>query len=670
MDCVKGRLPPLLIILFFLIASPVAVMLALQAPSENLVTGDKIERSHGVLREQRLLDGRLPAPGHEVNDFVAALFLAKDAFIRIDFEEVVSFEYLQLNSLGKLGVWTSGDGTKWDPLPLRPLEGDPAIRVHMAGDTIKARYVTLALQDGAVRAAGLELTVLPKAPEEVPIAYPVQDPPTYYQAVDEELARLSTLRFVKIAIALAFAVALLFIRRWAVLQLSIYSLFFLLALCVWFRVGNPLQNLHTWEATHYFLGAKYYEELGHTELYNELARHEVRSGRGQLFTSQSIRDLETNEVHPGQIVLTPEFNRDSSFSSERLGEFSRDADRVRRQFQYRHFSKVVEDHGYNAAPLFTTLFSRLLQSMTPSRGTLTGFALLDILFILGGLAVLWLGFGARCACLAATVLCLAEPWSFEWTGASIGRFLWFFLLCGGLALLKRNRRFAGAFAMCLAGMLRLFPLVFLAGIGGIALYRLVRREEPRSQIHLLSGIAAGLLLGLILPLLFHPGIYSEFFANIKLHAQNVSVNRMGFGALLDAWFPGRPAIVNWLSYGIGAAGCFALCWRIVSMRLELWHAFVAAAFLLYFLTPLSSYDYVWVVCLAPACLSSQFRTFLVVGMLVAFNLFTEFPFGQDTHTVMNMVTFVAFGLFFGSYAMDLFRRSSQLELDETMAKND
>jgi len=74
------------------------------------------------------------------------------------------------------------------------------------------------------------------------------------------------------------------------------------------------------------------------------------------------------------------------------------------------------------------------------------------------IAAIWLAFGPQSACLAALVLGLGEPWAFTWTGGSIGRYLWFFLVCGGVALIKQNHRFSGAFSLCMAGMLRLFPL--------------------------------------------------------------------------------------------------------------------------------------------------------------------------------------------------------------------
>jgi hypothetical protein len=141
----------------------------------------------------------------------------------------------------------------------------------------------------------------------------------------------------------------------------------------------------------------------------------------------------------------------------------------------------------------------------------------------------------------------------------------------------------------------------------------------------------------------------------------LSVNRIGLGALLDVWLPQRSPAINWIVYGVGFCGFIVLCTGIVRNRLAFWHTFVASGLLLYFFASLSSYDYVWLVCLVPACLTSKFRTVLLLGLLISFNAFTEFSFGFVPEILMSVVASVFLALFFTSYTVQLFHRPAAVE---------
>jgi hypothetical protein len=638
----------------------VAFVSATTPSSSNLVSIENIADSEAVLREQRLFDGKLPAVDGAVNDFVATVFLNDDAFILFDLTTVRTLRYVQLDSFrGALGVQVSEDGREFHPLALETatLAGRAVSRFSSEEGT-RARYLKLArVRATGAQGAAFELVVLSRPPRQAPVVHALQHPPTYQQTLAKEFRRLEASRFVKVGMLAAFGTLWLFVRRrGTAFRLLLSGVFFFVAFVAWFGFQNPLKSLHPWETTHYYLGPKYFEELRYDGLYDEIARHEVAKGRGKLVAANVIRDLSTYELDSGTVALDPGLAAKTRLGPARSREFSSDADRIRRLFKYRHFQKVTEDHGYNATPLFTVVFGGLFQTLEPSRVVLVALALADILLVLGGLSALWLAFGPSPACLAALVVGLGEPWAFLWTGGSIGRYLWFFLFCSGLALLKSDRRFLAGFALCMAGLLRAFPLVFLAGLAVVTIYRMSRGEERREGTLLLLGISCALVIGLVLPsVVYSAGIYGEFFANLRLHSQNLSQNRIGLGAMLDVWDSQRSPVFDWCGYAIGAVGFGVLCACIAKRRLALWHTFVASGLLLWFVSPLSSYDYVWLACLAPVCIPSSFRTLLLLLTLAVLTLVAEHSFGLVPEILTGFVGSAGFLLLVGSYAVELAR---------------
>ena len=77
---------------------------------------------------------------------------------------------------------------------------------------------------------------------------------------------------------------------------------------VWSNIGSiqGCASVHYWDVYHYFMGTKYFPELGYFELYRCVATSEREAGRGEDVDHRSIRDLEDGLLYPGDSTRTSE----------------------------------------------------------------------------------------------------------------------------------------------------------------------------------------------------------------------------------------------------------------------------------------------------------------------------------------------------------------------------
>jgi hypothetical protein len=599
-------------------------------PVQNLLSIDLMTESHGVIREQRLVDGRVPAPDSPINDFVAALFLSPEGSITFDLREVTRIAAVQLVAFrDSVVVEWSIDGADYHALHAEEsgYAGEMTVWTARPPD-LRARYLRLTVRPGFEMAAAAEF-----------LGYP----PTFESSVDMLLRRTRAIRLVKFLLALISIPLLIAAIRWTALCRRVIAIGLVAVGALgWIGFGAFHGDggiLHPWEILHYYLGPKYFQQLGHTELYRCLAAHEREHGRGSMIDRGQVRDLDDNRVYPGAWTATESGACRAEFDAEQRASFGADADRIRRLFKRRHFHKALEDHGYNATPLQTTCLEALCSKTSPTHAQLSVLVSLDFLLLAAGVAAMWWAFGPLAGAACALLVGLAHPWNFSWTGGSILRYLWFAALCGGVALLKRKHVFWGGFLTALAGVLRLFPLVLLTGLALQLLRPCFRLCAERRGLLAATGVVVALALGLLLPLIrFGPEIYPEFVQNIRLHGTLPPGNHIGLGVL---WSAGLGGSALGFDAEQGSAGTIAIPLRqslwiagvlaaivlvvlVVRRDRPLWQLVPLAAPLVFATIPLSNYDYMWIVILAPIAVSSAYRTILLFGFVALTCITPEF----------------------------------------------
>lgn len=347
-----------------------------------------------------------------------------------------------------------------------------------------------------------------------------------------------------------------------------------LAFGVYFDFFNPKvrypEYYHRHEFFHYYLGSKYFEELGYTRIYECAAAAETDLGRGAQVMRRELRDLRVNLIRP---VSDPEVQRNIqecrqifAKNPERWEAFKKDVDWFysgegpdhKGASRGSYWDNMQKDHGYNPPPVWTMGGKFFSQFGTAGDGFFKALSVLDVALMAGAMVLLFWAFGWKIGAIATIFWGANAPADFYWTGGAFLRQDWFFLLVAA-ACLARKRRFvlAGA-ALTWSALLRVFPLLFFSGWGIIiGLYVLQRIRERRregrpllegglvSLLHpdhrkLLAGciVAAGILIPISV-IVSGPDSYKEFVSHISVHKNTPLTNHMGLQTMLVHDWDGR-----------------------------------------------------------------------------------------------------------------------------------
>lgn len=320
------------------------------------------------------------------------------------------------------------------------------------------------------------------------------------------------------------------------------ALLLFLALATLFAWWHPYRGslrawLHKGDAYHYYMGAKYFPELGYTRLYACSVIADAEDGLAGPVARSQIRNLETNELESARRTLRSPGRCKRHFTPERWQQFKTDLQFFRRNLTVPLWFKLRVDHGYNPPPTWTVL-GRLLTGTTPQAGRSQFFVLtaLDPLLLLAMFGALAWGFGWRVACVAFLYWGTNQPANWEWVGGSIVRFDWLFASGAALACLRRGHPVAAGLLVAWATGVRVFPGAIAGGVGLAALLRMAGERTLRptpAQLRFGAAFAGGLaLLVALSAAIVGPGSWAEFARNSRLHVSTDSMNRTGLRPLL------------------------------------------------------------------------------------------------------------------------------------------
>ncbi len=311
----------------------------------------------------------------------------------------------------------------------------------------------------------------------------------------------------------------------AVLSLFVYFNFFAL--------GSGQQFIHMHDFSHYYLGSKYYGELGYTDLYTAMLRAELEV-YGDL-EADAVRDLETNRmVLARRQVMRSDAVR-AAFSAARWVEFKREVAYFR-QDMGPGYGRLLHDHGFNATPVWALLGGTVSGWINPgSKQGMLPLALLDLVLLAGLFAAVGATFDRRTLLLAVIYFSVIYGTSFAWAGGGLLRCPWLIGVGMGTCFLyqKRYSWAGGLFAM--AAMLRVFPVVFVVPLAFKACSLAWRRGAvPRRYRAFFGGFAASAGVLFLLSCLQPRGFdhWREFSVNMTLHVVAPISNAVGLTDVL------------------------------------------------------------------------------------------------------------------------------------------
>jgi len=293
------------------------------------------------------------------------------------------------------------------------------------------------------------------------------------------------------------------------------------------------KSFRIWSVYHYYLGSKYFNELGYHDLYTQTIAAD-KEGSKQLRNVRIIRNLHTLEKEPVEHFV---INRSRRFSDKRWNEFKKDVSYFTDLKSGSFYKEVLCDRGYNPTP-FWTFFGSLLTNMLDIQNPLHRMFLLSLDIILGLFTVIiciW-SFGALPTAIIFLIFILL-PFNDKRLFGGMLTYDWFYTILLGLAFFNKNKGRLSAFFWAYTVMSRVFPAVFVSGIF-ITVCRDLWKTGSIHEVNrrFITAFAifccAGIILGSINA--YGPESWGTFRENISEHAtQHISgARRVGVKKIL------------------------------------------------------------------------------------------------------------------------------------------
>jgi hypothetical protein len=294
---------------------------------------------------------------------------------------------------------------------------------------------------------------------------------------------------------------------------------------------------HHSEMWQYYLGSKYYKEVGNTGLYDAtvVALREQRIPLERHPDLRGVRDLqrvfrvmpEEEAVHRFYSEVHPKF------SEERWSSFKKDV----ADFFIASRGKLMLalDMGYNPPPPYSLLVGAVSHIIPITSTSLNVMASLDWILLVVCAWALWKTFGPA-PTLAFMLVFLTNPLSnWGWVGGAYLRNLELTFLTLAVCLISRHRLRATGFLLGLATAIRIFPLAFFIGALAPFLRNLTPRTNwfsvrpDRPSVNLILGFTTS-FAGLVLAssLVYGAEQWTSFLGKIWLHSKILFTYHIGF----------------------------------------------------------------------------------------------------------------------------------------------
>jgi hypothetical protein len=628
----------------------------------NLLAHRSPRSSRGVAAPEQLTDGVLAPEGASVGSVDATWMKGLRPYVEWDLGEPerITAAAVQADNNDVYRITGSIDGKHYEPIWTADTVPEQGLRERLGRNLeATARFVRFETLSGDQVFAATEVRVYCGVPEPWPPTRIVRD----REPVDAQNVRGWTAQSLKTVVALlAFPFLFVLAPRWGARgRRRTHAVFMLLGALAWtqfgnFNGGNPLQ---TWDSFHYFMGAKYFPEVGYFDLYRCGAAAERELGRAAEVDSAPIRDVEDNSIYPGDWSRTPEGRCRATFTPARWSSFKTDIEGFRALFQERKVSDSFSDHGFNATPVNVAWLRIWTHDTSVSARHLLWIAQLDSLALAGTVAAITWGFGGLAGAVTALVIGVGGLWSYHWVGGAVGRHTWLFWCALGIASLAKKRPFAGGVALALAGLLRLFPFVFVGAVGLWAIVNAIKaRRLDAAGRRFLAATALTCAVGItVAGAAVGFGSYRSFAHVFERHSHSPVVNHLGLSTLLS-WTAGessgsliQPQLTNpferWERHQLirrteqRPLWAFAVTVSLAVIVLSAWRGASAAecaalsGLLLYSALPMTSYDYTWLIVLV----ALAGRRPRILPALLAFAVFTHllFVFGGDETEMQHLL---------------------------------
>lgn len=597
-------------------------------------------------------------------------------YLEIDLGKEVEVEtiVLQADSDDVYIVEGSLDGSTWETLwSFAPLQTDPGLRARglTLEEPARARWIRVRAEggDGAYVLGALRLPVeSPAGAARLTLA--AEMPPDGFPWLS-----LRTIDDIKLVIATLATGAL----AWGALRrrrdgaagglrlerILLVSLGLLAALSWWnlFQYSNKSYD-HTyenyWDVYHYYIGSKYYPELEYTHLYECTLAADHEDGFAGL-RGRRIRNLTTNREEDARFDLAECHNR---FGSERWQSFKKDLRFFRTKLSPKIWATLLMDHGYNPTPAWGILGRALSSTGAASDGQISTLMVIDVALLIAMWFVVWRTFGWRVACVALIFWGTAFPMRSWWTAGAFLRNDWLFMSVAGICLLRRDRGFLAGLALAYAALLRVFPVLLIAGVLVKLIADVARNGgvlRPGTRRRFLAGLvtAVAVLIPVSMVATGHITSWFAFDRNSRNHLESPVSNFMGVktivrqlnkpGASTEEQAPAssEPRTIGTVARIGSLVFLFAALLLLgkAALREPDWVAAILGAAVIPFAIELTGYYYALFLVFAFLIVRRQSVGVALIGLSVVFGLLAQkfsVPFDTPTTYLWSSVVVLVF----------------------------
>jgi len=294
--------------------------------------------------------------------------------------------------------------------------------------------------------------------------------------------------------------------------------------------------VHYGDMFHYYLGAKYFKELGYYDLYNAVIVADTEQDNA-LAGIPFYTDLKTYQNTPRETALKNSDRVKNLFSKKRWDEFKHDVSFFKKATGMPHslgLRILVMDHGYNASPVSTFILNIFTNVVPVTQVRLLAF--LDVLLVVTMIALVFRTFGFDMGALFSVYFFVNILNDHGSISGGFLRYDWLFYIVVAVCLLEKGRYASSSFFLTLSAMVRIFPAVLFYGIG-VTIFRKVKTTRTVDKKYIRFVLTAG-VTGLVLFLLpavrFGSGLqpWKNFSTNMELHNSGVYVNHFGLRGIV------------------------------------------------------------------------------------------------------------------------------------------
>ncbi len=349
-------------------------------------------------------------------------------------------------------------------------------------------------------------------------------------------------------------------RRTKLRAAALFSFAAVVCYFQFFQIGYP-EFYHRWEFFHYYMGAKYFPEMGYDGLYKCTAVAEADLGFQKEVRARKLRDIgHTNLIiSTAETLAHPEACK-GSFSPAKWEAYKADVKFFRQvSGSGSWWHDMQTDHGYNPTPVWGILGWAFAWAHPAEQWYMKLLSCIDVGLFGGMFACVAWAFGWRVATIALVFWGTQGASPFYWTGGAFLRQDWLFGAVVSACMIRKRKYFWGGALMTYSTLLRVFPLYFFGGWVVVAVahaYRTYKRRQragsnsigellhPQLKRVAAGALAAGLVLIPVSAAIAGPGSWPAFIHHISVHKDTPVTNHMGWRTIVSHSAVGRMQVAR------------------------------------------------------------------------------------------------------------------------------